>query len=548
MIHEETISRSFRKLVMVVALTLMITSVPAALVALQAQTALTLALSVEDPTISFAALTGTLPVSEEVQGGSRLIHFNNRSAGVLSVTFEISGTPNLSLMADAAFGDLEQIFTSTSLPWTPVVTYSVEPIDGDYPDIAYTATNTNGITSTLVITYRRDVTAPISSVTTTQSSVGMHTPIKLTWFADDVGSGVLSVTLFYRREPGDWQPYSTQGLPASTISGTFVFTPTDAAVTGTVTFMQYDFATVAQDQVGNREPGPTTPAVIVKVTAHKLYLPVVLKNYPPTPAAQLSINQGSASTYNLSATLQITDTTAGDSIAQVRWKNEGGDWSAWQPFTSTLSVDLSRGNGLKTVVVQLAGAKGGVAEVKTSILLFENGDFAQGLTAWQAANDGLPAPSTVYSTTDSTAVDGLAALLGAADPSYGCSNVPIGMSGVSQTLQVPSTGGHLKFRYFMITWDGASSGSHAYDAFEVYIDAALKYDDANRNPTGVGCNVQWRVPGPQNPRPETTGWHEATLDLSAYAGQSIRVAFRNYSRFDHNYNTYTYLDDVRLEP
>jgi hypothetical protein len=250
----------------------------------------------------------------------------------------------------------------------------------------------------------------------------------------------------------------------------------------------------------------------------------------------------------LGVTLHITDTTDGDVITQVRLRNEESNWGAWQHFAPDLPFDLSSGNGLKTVFVQVEGAQGGVAEMEDSILLFENGDFAQGLAVWQVNNSGLPVPSAVDSTTDGTVVDGLAALLGKADTSYGCSNVPIGVSGLSQSLKVPLTGGQLKFRYFVITWDGAPLGSHAFDAFEVYVGTDLKYDDANRNPTGVSCNKQWRVPGPENPRPETTGWHEAALDLSAYAGQSIAVAFRNYSRFDHYYNTHTYLDNVRLEP
>ena len=842
MVHGCDVSRSFRKLVMTLGLAVIITSMSVALVAWQAQTALTLALSAEDPMISFSALTGTIPVSEVVQSGNRLVYFNNQSAGVLSVTFGISGTPALSLTTDAAFGTPEQVFNSISSIWTPMLTYSVAPGDGDYSDIAYTATNTHGVSSTLMITYQRDVTAPqvgfasltagavlttahlpgypitgttsdggagiqsqslsigdahiplgnaspweyswtlpvadgevytmavtatdwvsnaqaasitvtidtaapvvsapvpdrapwitstvrytwtasadsvtyqvnitntqglttfltttqpqqfytqalsesagyyaqvrardqhynwsnwsgpgqvvtpdltapaitapalddrnkpyfhadglhfyytntlpqvdyfslsgaasdqlsdlervefssafamtptssspafftanyniaphasengiisatvydragntrvqtytyqldadrpTSDVTTTRSIVPLHTPINLDWSAGDESSGVYSVTLFYRREAGSWLPYADQIVSAPTINGTFVFTPSDAVVTSTVL---YEFATVAQDQIGNREVGPTAPDVSVIVIAHKLYLPVVLKNYPPAPTAQLSINQDAVSTYRLGVTLYLTDTTEGDVITRTRWKNEGDDWGAWQDFAAELPVDLSNGNGLKTVVVELAGEKGGVAEVKVSIRLFENGDFSQGLTAWQVDNSGLPAPSTVDSTTDGTAVDGLAALLGTASTSYGCSNVPLGRSGVSQVLQVPPTGGQLKFRYFMITWDGASSGSHAYDAFEVYIDAVREYDDANRHPTLTNCNTRWRVPGPQNPRPETTGWHEATLDLSAYSGQSITVAFRNYSRFDHYYNTYTYLDNVRLEP
>jgi hypothetical protein len=101
----------------------------------------------------------------------------------------------------------------------------------------------------------------------------------------------------------------------------------------------------------------------------------------------------------------------------------------------------------------------------------------------------------------------------------------------------------------MRTQDAAPVGSHAYDAFEVYLQGALTYDDANRSNSGLFCSKWWRIPGLENPRDgQTAGWYEKSIPLTAYAGQTIVISFRDYNRHDGYYATYTYLDDVRLEP
>jgi hypothetical protein len=55
------------------------------------------------------------------------------------------------------------------------------------------------------------------------------------------------------------------------------------------------------------------------------------------------------------------------------------------------------------------------------------------------------------------------------------------------------------------------------------------------------------VPSAENTRPEDpAGWATGSIDLSAYAGQAVTIAFRSYSRYDGWFNTYVYLDDVRI--
>jgi bacillopeptidase F (M6 metalloprotease family) len=104
----------------------------------------------------------------------------------------------------------------------------------------------------------------------------------------------------------------------------------------------------------------------------------------------------------------------------------------------------------------------------------------------------------------------------------------------------------LEFKYIIYSQD-ASTGDQ-YDRFEVYVNDQLVFHDGNQVNSGLDCDVWWRVPSPQNPgnNGEVSGWATGTVNLSAYAGQTVRLSFRNYSRFDGWYNTYTYLDDVAI--
>ena len=63
--------------------------------------------------------------------------------------------------------------------------------------------------------------------------------------SDGSGSGLDSISLYYRKDGAGWTPYATQ--PAMP-SGTFSFT--------TVGDGTYEFATIADDLAGNQEPGP----------------------------------------------------------------------------------------------------------------------------------------------------------------------------------------------------------------------------------------------------------------------------------------------------
>lgn len=54
---------------------------------------------------------------------------------------------------------------------------------------------------------------------------------------------------------------------------------------------------------------------------------------------------------------------------EMRFRNEEGAWSAWQPYTANVSWTLSNGNGLKTVQSEIRNGSGEVRSASDTILL-----------------------------------------------------------------------------------------------------------------------------------------------------------------------------------
>jgi hypothetical protein len=141
-------------------------------------------------------------------------------------------------------------------------------------------------------------------------------------------------------------------------------------------------------------------------------------------------------------------------------------------------------------------------------------------------------------------------------PLYNCSQAGVpfpAYAAVEQAITLPDASEiALQFDYIIYTEDGMPvSGAERYDRFEVYVDTgsglALRFADGNAVNSGLSCGNWRRVPGTENPRGGAAdGWATASIDLSDYPGDNVVVSFQNHSRADGYYNTYTYLDNVRL--
>jgi uncharacterized repeat protein (TIGR01451 family) len=336
-------------------------------------------------------------------------------------------------------------------------------------------------------------------------------------------------------------PTGTLTLPLSLGAGmteTFVVSltvPSDAAP-GTV-----DLTVIT----ATSRTDPQAQAVTTDTTAVKgLYLPLVLRHYPPLPVGSIEIQvQGEATTVHQPlVTLALSATVSGDTVTDMRFGGNGVDWGDWEPYTVTKAFTLTHDiSGLKTVYAQFRGSIGGISgPVYDRIYLLLNGDFETGeFSPWQ---NGGELNQFINSTQPHTG--NYSALLG--DPSYPENGIPEGSAWVDQEIVVPSTAAAtLGFWYRIFTYDVMWSAK--YKSYYDYLDVELR--DSGGNTVRIlrdGFTGEWQ--------PDTLrdlGWRHHSFDLSAYKGQTVRIRFANFNTGgvtnDPRFNTYTYLDDITVD-
>lgn len=162
-----------------------------------------------------------------------------------------------------------------------------------------------------------------------------------------------------------------------------------------------------------------------------------------------------------------------------------------------------------------------------------NGGFEDGWTGW---SHGGELRQSVVSTNRSEG--SFSALLG--DPGYECEGgVPIGSAWVEQTIYVPRRGPHrLAFRFHIVTQDTNPNevDKEKYDSFDVKINNKLVFD-AMRRSEEYGCEKP----------PYVVIWQEKVLDISSeYHGRQVNIRFEVRNSPDGWYNTWAYVDAVRL--
>ncbi|MEJ2560295.1 MAG: hypothetical protein P8186_29585, partial [Anaerolineae bacterium] len=144
-----------------------------------------------------------------------------------------------------------------------------------------------------------------------------------------------------------------------------------------------------------------------------------------------------------------------------------------------------------------------------------------------------------------------AALLGSPAYGKGCSSpsVPVGQAYIKTYVNVP-TGGtpYLRFDYRVRSYDWVETPEgQPWERLEVQI--------RNTTLARYGNPNQWNL---RQCRLYDSGWLQAEIDLSAYAGRTILLTFSNVSHKETDpdypvpegmsyYNTYSYLDNIRIE-
>ncbi len=418
-----------------------------------------------------------------------------------------------------------------------------------------------GNVTPVTFTYTSDSAVPDSLVSTTVTESIGAAAIRLDWHAQDVGCGVETVALYYRIVPEQSWTHSETGTGPD---GTFTFTPSTFALTGS---LDYEFTSVAADHLGNTEHLPGAADTTVTVHPVRIYLPLVIRNYPPQPDGRVIIEDGISYVYDTDVTLVLSTTVTGDVVVAQRLRNDGENWSAWEPYTASKPWTLVSGSsGLRTVYAQFQGGLGGISEpVSGQIYLAWNGDFEAGWDYW--AHGGEFSQTIVTGPTLAQHGD-KAALLG--NPDYeNVEGVPVGGGRVWQTFGVPSSGDpEITLWYHIYTYDvvWGSGTNKYYDSFEIYIntlDWTQATDPDSDDPwRQTRCRDQLGVPDTQQPglvfcdgNPSDPGghplidlgWRSVTLDLSAFKGQEIVLYPAIFNRQDGWFNTWVYVDYVSVD-
>jgi hypothetical protein len=101
----------------------------------------------------------------------------------------------------------------------------------------------------------------------------------------------------------------------------------------------------------------------------------------------------------------------------------------------------------------------------------------------------------------------------------------------------------LSFAYDIVSQDRNPYLESKYDRFTLEINGTSVFTDAKKS-GDYGCHPGGEV---------DLGWRTKQIDLTPYKGQRITIRFENISTFDYEpgfgwYNTWTFVDDVRIIP
>jgi hypothetical protein len=171
---------------------------------------------------------------------------------------------------------------------------------------------------------------------------------------------------------------------------------------------------------------------------------------------------------------------------------------------------------------------------------FSNGDFEDG--GWSGWAHGGRLSQTVTSTNPHSG--DFSALLGIhtwdPGPNYDyheCRSVPEGSAWMEQTVYVTDTASpQLSFYYEIWTHARNQDLENTKDLFEVTVNGFQAFSDMNQTEP-YGCRDEPTL---------VTG--VKTIDLGAYRGRCVTIRFENWNRGSSvKYNTWTYVDDVRID-
>ena len=163
-------------------------------------------LSVSDPAIQKIAVTASLPISDTRlnQGTAKTIYFRNDEAGIITLTFGISGTPEMRFTPGVAFGQTHGVITATDAAFTATIDYAVWPTHTASYVGFYTVTNAMGQV-VVPITYMRDITRPVVEIRNLPADVFTGTVFQVEGVTDDNTDGAGIQVVKVKTDTTNWQ-------------------------------------------------------------------------------------------------------------------------------------------------------------------------------------------------------------------------------------------------------------------------------------------------------------------------------------------------------
>jgi hypothetical protein len=527
-----------------------------------------------DPEIGVITLTANIGLSDTAPGGlTKTVYFANKSAGMITVTVAVTGTPPLTLTGGAAFNKTtETVVVSTIAPFEGVITYTVGTNHGVQPGVLFTATSAISIVS-VPITFVQDIVTPTGGISSPVAGWITATTLHITGTADDTGAGIQQVEAV----TGTGGPVHVAAY--SVLDKTWIYTWTVPSENG----VAHELLVTMTDFVGNA----LTDTQIITVD-----------NVAPT-AIITTDSHIATTTFSLYWSAQDSSPGSGIRDYEVSYYTATGA-AGWQPLqtgglTTSFLFNAPDDEMSYTFVVTAYDRAGNVDDatwwvhvgefkIYLPVVLrdynsFGNGDFSAGLSGWNYGGDnGYTVTPVTRFYKNAQPITGTAALLGGVDsdecradtgPCYAEGGVPVGSARLWQRFTVPDTSApKLTIHYRILTRDilrGSVTGKY-WDDFEVSVNTTpTAVTDVMRNSISCGNGATSGATLPvtltgglvmcdgytgvwHNNSLIDLGWKTITLDLSNFRGQNITVYFANWNREDPTANTWTYVDDITLTP
>jgi len=241
--------------------------------------------------------------------------------------------------------------------------------------------------------------------------------------------------------------------------------------------------------------------------------------------------------------ITLSGNTSPPTLGSVTWQGatspDGQVLGTWTATPSSAAgsgvIRASVGSVSGTVAISLTRGFVYLPAIRRTVGI-QNGDFSKpNLEDWTID------PTNVLSVSQSVDPDypgnGPAALLGS--PAYACKGgVPMGHGSLSQDFVLPEVASGqrlvLKFSYHIYTQDQNWALHPAYDLFQVWLNGAVVTTTMRREGAKFDCTFyDFR--------------EKVSFPMTGNTGDTANVTFRVQNGHDQDYNTYVYVDDVRLE-